>query len=85
MATTEMNYGKSGILPEIETVFNYDRRIVNAFEGVIPGLVEDNLISITTWVPYVKEFDASTINTNTIQLPGDNSLWYDERNKKLTI
>lgn len=81
-----MNYSESGgILPEIKTTVNYDRRIVNAFEGIIPGLVDNNLISITTWVPYVKEFNDNTINTNKIQLLGVNSLWYDDNNKKLII
>jgi len=83
---TTINYSiKGGILPVIETTINYSRRIADGYEGVLPGLVDDHLISVTSKGFYVKEFDDSTITNDTIQLNGLNNLWLNTNTKKLMI
>lgn len=83
---TQINYSlKGGILPIIETTVNYNRRIADGYEKILPDLTNDHLTSVTSKNFYVKEFNDSTIISNTIQLNGLNNLWLDTRNQKLTI
>jgi hypothetical protein len=83
----DISYSESGkgILSEIKTVVNYDRRIATAFEDIIPDFSNDHLTSVTSKNFLVLEFDSSELKSDKVQLNGLNNLWLNPQANKLTI